>query len=68
MARGNPANHTQRLIHSEDRVLLGAQNIYEARCRQCFDPTLSRSDEAKLSRADEAAKVAEAVPTKVEAR
>jgi len=60
MVCGNPANHTQRLIHSEDRVLLGAQNIYEARCRQCFDPTLSR--------ADEAAHAAEAAATKAEAR
>ena len=60
MVCGNPANHTQRLIHSADRVLLGAQNIYEARCRQCFDPTLSR--------ADEAAKAGETATTKAEAR
>jgi len=42
MVCGNPANHTQRLIASGDRVLLGAQGLYEARCRRCFDPTLSR--------------------------
>ena len=36
---GNPANHTQRLVHSADRVLLGALGTYEARCRRCFDPT-----------------------------
>lgn len=36
---GNPANHTQRLVTSSDRVLLGAQGTYEARCRRCFDPT-----------------------------
>jgi thymidine kinase len=41
MVCGNPANHTQRLIASGDRVLLGAQGLYEARCRRCFDPTLS---------------------------
>lgn len=35
---GNPANHTQRLVTSHDRVLLGAQGTYEARCRRCFDP------------------------------
>ncbi len=40
MVCGNPANHTQRLVHSKDRVLLGAQGTYEARCRRCFDPTL----------------------------
>lgn len=38
---GNPANHTQRLVTSSDRVLLGAQGTYEARCRRCFDPTLA---------------------------
>jgi thymidine kinase len=41
MVCGNPANHTQRLVASEDRVLLGAQGLYEARCRRCFDPSLS---------------------------
>jgi thymidine kinase len=41
MVCGNPANHTQRLVPSQDRVLLGAQGTYEARCRACFDPTLA---------------------------
>jgi thymidine kinase len=41
MVCGNPANHTQRLVQSTDRVLLGAMGTYEARCRRCFDPTLS---------------------------
>jgi len=41
MVCGNPANHTQRLVASEDRVLLGTQGTYEARCRRCFDPRLS---------------------------
>ena len=41
MVCGNPANHTQRLVVSEDRVLLGTQGTYEARCRRCFDPRLS---------------------------
>jgi thymidine kinase len=35
---GDPANHTQRLVDSSDRVLLGATGLYEARCRRCFDP------------------------------
>ena len=38
MVCGAPANHTQRLVDSGDRVLLGAQGTYEARCRTCFDP------------------------------
>ena len=41
MVCGSPANHTQRLVPSGDRVLLGAQGVYEARCRKCFDPSLS---------------------------
>ena len=35
---GEPANHTQRLVQSSERVLVGAQGTYEARCRACFDP------------------------------
>jgi thymidine kinase len=41
MVCGNPANHTQRLVPSGDRVLVGATGIYEARCRRCFDPLLA---------------------------
>ncbi|HXH05711.1 MAG TPA: thymidine kinase [Vicinamibacterales bacterium] len=40
MVCGRPANHTQRLVASRERVLVGAQGAYEARCRRCFDPTL----------------------------
>jgi thymidine kinase len=50
---GNPANHTQRLVDSGDRVLVGAQGMYEARCRRCFDPRLpvdeSDQPEAELA-------------------
>jgi thymidine kinase len=38
---GEPANHTQRLVASSDRVLVGATGVYEARCRHCFDPHLA---------------------------
>jgi thymidine kinase len=47
MVCGNPANHTQRLVASQDRVLLGAQGTYEARCRRCFDPTLAMPPEPR---------------------
>jgi len=47
MVCGNPANHTQRLVVSEDRVLLGTQGTYEARCRRCFDPRLSEANPTK---------------------
>ena len=41
MVCGNPASHTQRLVVSDERRLLGATGTYEARCRRCFDPTLA---------------------------
>jgi thymidine kinase len=37
MKCGNPANYTQRLVESSDRVLVGATGTYEARCRRCFE-------------------------------
>jgi thymidine kinase len=43
MVCGNPASHTQRLVASDQRLLLGASGTYEARCRKCFDPTLAGS-------------------------
>jgi thymidine kinase len=41
MVCGGPANHTQRLVASKQRVLVGASGTYEARCRHCFDPELA---------------------------
>ncbi len=32
---GNPADKTQRKIHSSERVIVGATEVYEARCRKC---------------------------------
>lgn len=32
---GNPADKTQRKVVSTERVLVGASNLYEARCRRC---------------------------------
>jgi thymidine kinase len=48
MVCGNPANHTQRLVASGDRVLVGAEGLYEARCRVCFDPTLSENPKTQI--------------------
>ena len=42
MVCGEPANHTQRLVASRERVLVGAGDSYEARCRHCFDPSLGQ--------------------------
>jgi thymidine kinase len=35
---GNPADRTQRKSASQDRVVVGAKDIYEARCRKCHQP------------------------------
>ncbi|HYE66139.1 MAG TPA: thymidine kinase [Pyrinomonadaceae bacterium] len=35
---GQPANYSQRIFESEERVAVGAANMYEARCRRCFVP------------------------------
>ena len=40
MVCGAPANHTQRLVASSERVVVGGSGTYEARCRKCFDPSL----------------------------
>ena len=32
---GNPADKTQRKTSESERVIVGASNIYEARCRKC---------------------------------
>jgi thymidine kinase len=34
---GNPAVHTQRLVESDELIVVGAQGAYEARCRRCFE-------------------------------
>jgi thymidine kinase len=38
MVCGGPGNRTQRLVESNDRVLVGASGTYEARCRHCYEP------------------------------
>src|SRR6266511_5023219 len=38
MKCGEPANYSQRIFESEERVAVGATGMYEARCRQCFVP------------------------------
>lgn len=35
---GGPAMFTQRVVESDELVLLGAVDAYEARCRRCYDP------------------------------
>jgi len=51
MQCGNPAKHTQRLVASEDLIVVGAAGMYEARCRRCFEPTLSAQKNAAVGAA-----------------
>lgn len=37
MVCGAPANHSQRIVASDKRVLVGEKDAYEPRCRTCFD-------------------------------
>ncbi len=46
---GNPANYTQRKTKSKNQVVIGAADIYEARCRSCFEPPVE--DKIKRNKA-----------------
>ena len=35
---GGPANRSQRKSNSGERIVVGASDVYEARCRHCFEP------------------------------
>lgn len=35
---GAPASYTQRLTAARERVVVGAGDVYEARCRRCHEP------------------------------
>ncbi len=43
---GAPANHSQRLVAGSNRFLLGATDVYEPRCRHCFEPQTSPDKQA----------------------
>jgi len=42
---GNPGKHTQRLRGSDDLIVVGAGDMYEARCRRCFEPGIPKQTE-----------------------
>jgi thymidine kinase len=44
MRCGNPAKHTQRLVESSDLIVVGAEGMYEARCRRCFEPGIPKQE------------------------
>ena len=49
MKCGNIANYTYRKIPNDDQVLLGEKDVYEARCRQCFQLKPEEADEYPIS-------------------
>ena len=49
---GGPGLFTQRIVRSDDLVVLGAQGSYEARCRSCYDPEEAEQPALVLSEAD----------------
>ncbi|MCU0612462.1 MAG: thymidine kinase [Candidatus Eisenbacteria bacterium] len=44
---GAPANRSQRLVSSRERVLVGADTAYEPRCRKCFRPWVTPPEEER---------------------
>ncbi|MGA7229028.1 MAG: thymidine kinase [Acidimicrobiia bacterium] len=46
---GGPGMYTQRIVHSDDLVVLGALGAYEARCRRCYDPSEPEQPELGFS-------------------
>jgi thymidine kinase len=48
---GKPAKHTQRLVDSDELILVGAAGTYEARCRQCFEPGMPRQEKLNFESA-----------------
>lgn len=44
MRCGNPAKHTQRLVESDDLIVVGATGMYEARCRRCFEAGIPKQE------------------------
>ncbi|RMD98258.1 MAG: thymidine kinase [Calditrichaeota bacterium] len=41
---GSPANRTQRITGERGRVVVGAADVYEARCRKCHEPPPAKSE------------------------
>ena len=50
MRCGNPAKHTQRLVESDDLIVVGATGMYEARCRRCFEPGVPKQEFLEFAR------------------
>jgi len=50
MRCGNPAKHTQRLVESDDLIVVGATGMYEARCRRCFEAGVPKQELLEFAR------------------
>jgi len=50
MRCGAPAKHTQRLVASDELIVVGAAGMYEARCRRCFEPGASKQEILEFAR------------------
>jgi len=50
---GAPANKSQRLVSEDGKVLIGASEAYEPRCRRCFEPDLARQLDIDFTADDE---------------
>ncbi len=48
---GNPAKHTQRLRGADELIVVGASDLYEARCRRCFEPGIPKQTEMEFVKA-----------------
>lgn len=48
MSCGAPADRSQRLVAQESQVMLGADEVYEARCRACWDPDAFDAEQVTL--------------------
>ena len=52
---GGPGVFTQRVVDSDELVVLGATDSYEARCRRCWDPAEPQQDTLAIDLTEEAA-------------
>lgn len=50
MRCGNLAKHTQRLVASDELIVVGASGMYEARCRRCFEPGVPKQEILEFAR------------------
>lgn len=55
---GNPASFTQRNTDDAGQVLVGAADVYEARCRNCFRPPCPQPENETNNQQQKSGKVA----------